>query len=347
MAVSVVVGGQFGSEGKGKVAQYWATQRDVAAVVRVGGSNSGHTGYASGGRRFVLRHLPTASLLPRVQCVLGPGTYLDLNVLLREIEITGLAADRLWIDERAVIVSESDQREERDTGLPERIGSTGTGTGAAVVRRIRRGDDVVLARDVDKLRPYVADTSALLRELLDRGDRVIVEGTQGFGLSVLHSPYYPFATSRDTTAAGALAEAGLSPLDVDEVVLVIRAFPIRVGGHSGPLPRELDWAAVTAASHAQTALEEFTSVTGRLRRVAEFDADIVRRAILVNRPTSIVMNHVDYVDAHSVAAESLTEPVRSFLANVERQLDASVDVVGLGPTSMVVMGAPRVRLAHA
>ena len=102
-----------------------------------------------------------------------------------------------------------------------------------------------------------------LRAALNRKERVIIEGTQGFGLSVLHSPYYPKATSRDTTAAGFVSEAGLSPLDVDDIVLVIRAFPIRVPGNSGPSPgrdrladlgREAGW--------ERFPLTERTSVTG-------------------------------------------------------------------------------------
>ena len=91
-----------------------------------------------------------------------------------------------------------------------------------------------------------------MREHLEAGQRIIIEGTQGFGLSLLHSKYYPFVTSRDTTAAAFVSEAGLSPLDVDDIVLVLRAFPIRVGGNSGPLPNEIDWDTVTSESGQQT-----------------------------------------------------------------------------------------------
>src|SRR5206468_1357773 len=102
------------------------------------------------------------------------------------------------------------------------------------------------------------------------------------------SPDYPFVTSRDTSAAGATAEAGLSPLDVDQVALVLRSFPIRVAGRSGPLPNEITWEKLTRESGHRGTLAEFTSVTGRLRRVARFDAEIVRRAIAVNAPTLVV-----------------------------------------------------------
>ena len=98
MGVSVVVGGQFGSEGKGKVAQYLAAQRDAAAVVRVGGSNSGHTGYARDGTRHVLRQLPTAALLPDVLCVIGAGSYIDPEIL----------ADRLFGPDPGLILGRWD-----------------------------------------------------------------------------------------------------------------------------------------------------------------------------------------------------------------------------------------------
>ena len=224
MSVTVVVGGQFGSEGKGKVAQYLASERGAAAVVRVGGSNSGHTGF-SGDERYILRQLPTAALLPDVLCILGPGSYVDVDLLLEEVRRTNLPAHRLVIDERAFVITEEDKAEERACGLSEAIGSTASGTGAAVRRRIDRRINSVRVTDVPALAPYLGQTTPVLRTLLEQRERVVIEGTQGFGLSILHTPHYPYATSRDTTAAGAVAEAGLSPVDVDEVALVLRTSP--------------------------------------------------------------------------------------------------------------------------
>src|ERR1700730_6357809 len=135
-----------------------------------------------------------------------------------------------------------------------------------------------------------------MHEGVRRGAQVIVEGTQGFGLSLLHSPYYPYVTSRDTTAAAALSEAGLSPIDVDRIVLVLRAFPIRVSGNSGPLPQETSWAEISREGQHDHQLTELTTVTRRIRRVAQFDAEIVGLALEANRPTEVVLNHMDYVD---------------------------------------------------
>lgn len=334
MAVTVVVGGQFGSEGKGKVAMIFARERSARAVVRVGGSNSGHTAIDATGSRAVLRQLPTAALLPDILCVLGAGSYVDPDLLMGEVDRVGLDPGRLIIDPRAVLITEHDRAAELSGPLGPRIASTCSGTGAAVHKRVaRRGVDDLVGGS-RRLAPFVRDTVPVLRELLDADERVIVEGTQGFGLSLLHSPHFPHVTSRDTSAAGAAAEAGLSPLEIDEVVLVLRAHPIRVAGNSGPFnSEELSWADVAReGGHAE--LAEFTSVTGRLRRVARFDPVLVRRALAVNQPSLVVLNHVDYVDA--VAVDGLTSKAAAFVAEVSAAIDRHIDLVGLGPDTLVV-----------
>ncbi|MGH2749290.1 MAG: adenylosuccinate synthetase [Actinomycetota bacterium] len=337
--ITVVVGGQFGSEGKGKIA-HWIARRGAAAAVRVGGSNSGHTVVGWDNRLYSFRHLPTAALLDGVLCVLPAGSYLDADVLVEEIERVGLTPDRLAIDPNAQLITEDDRESEKRWGLKEAIGSTGSGTGAAVARRVSRRGSVRTVRDDPRLAPFVAEAVTRLRGVLDADGRIVIEGTQGFGLSVLHSPYYPNATSRDTTAAAAVAEAGLSPLDVDEVVLVLRAYPIRVAGDSGPLPHETDWDTITQHSGSPAPILERTTVTGRVRRVGEFDSHIARLAIAANQPTMIVMNHVDYVDA-GCASGKLSPKASEFLRRVSCGIDHSIDYVGVGPAEVVpVAGAP-------
>ena len=331
MPVSVVVGGQFGSEGKGKVAHYFAKRSSAAVAVRVGGTNSGHTVIGEDGTPRVFRMLPTASILPDVMCVLPAGSYIDPGILRDECERANLDPSRLAIDPNAVVISDEDRREEAESGLKASIGSTGSGTGAAVRRRIARLSEEHLAKNCDDLRRFLTPAVPLLRNHLHGGDRVIIEGTQGHGLSLLHAADYPVATSRDTTAAGFVSEAGLSPLDVDEVVLVIRAFPIRVGGNSGPLPSEIDWDVVTAESGRTEPVREYTSVTRKLRRVARFDPDVVRAAIATNRPTHIVMNHLDYLGTSS----EHDEIEREFIRSVEKDLGARIDLLGHGPADLV------------
>ena len=270
MPATVIVGGQFGSEGKGKVAYLVAAKSNATAVVRVGGSNAGHTAYDARGTRHTFRHLPTAALLPKPLCVLGPGSLVDPAVLRVEVERLGLPRDRLRIDPMAFVITETHRERERKSGLGPRIGSTLSGTGEALLDRISRSSPANLAREHPYLRQFVtAPVRDLLRKRLLRSERIVIEGTQGFGLSNLQSPDYPFATSRDTTASAFVSEAGISPLDVDGVVLVIRAYPIRVSGNSGPLPEETSWRAVGLKAH-QPYLVEHTTVTRRVRRVGLF-----------------------------------------------------------------------------
>jgi adenylosuccinate synthase len=241
----------------------------------------------------------------------------------------------LRIDPNAAVITEREKQEEASTRLKQAIGSTLSGTGAAVGRRIARVRALRLAKDEPRLKAFLSPIPELLRSRLEVGDRLILEGTQGFGLSVLHAPDYPYVTSRDTTAAAFVSEAGLSPLDVDEVVLVIRAFPIRVGGNSGPLTREVDWKTVALESGCREHLAEYTSVTKTIRRVALFDPEIVRQAILVNNPTTVVLNHLDYVDAASRELNALTFKSSAFVEDLERSLRCHVSYFGFGPSSLV------------
>jgi adenylosuccinate synthase len=337
MPVTVVVGGQYGSEGKGKVAHFLAKQMGASIAIRVGGPNSGHTVIAESGAPLIFRQLPTAAILPDVLCVLPPGSYIYPSLLQEELSLAKLQADRLIIDPNAIIIDEIDLSKERASGLTDAIASTGSGTGAAVIKRIERKSGAFLAGNYPALRNFIHDSSDCIRECLDKQERVIVEGTQGFGLSLLHSPHYPYATSRDTTAAAFLAEAGLSPLDVDDIVMVIRAHPIRVGGASGPLPNEFDWATLTAEGNHKTPLIEFTSVTKVVRRVAQFDSSIVQLAMRRNKPTRLVLNHLDYVDAHALTGSRLSHRALRFLRGVESALNRPIDFVGLGADSLLDM----------
>ena len=330
MPVSVVVGGQFGSEGKGKVAHWLARTENASIVVRVGGSNSGHTVIDDDNNRHVFRHLPTACLLPNPTLVIGPGSYIDVPVLLKEIENVRLEASRLIISPRAVVISEAHKKAEREWGLLGRIGSTGSGTGAAVIERARRSGQVGLAADDPRLQTFLGDATSLMRDTLKKGARIVIEGTQGFGLSLLHSPDYPYTTSRDTSAAAFVSEAGLSPLDVDQIVLVIRAFPIRVAGCSGPLPNETTWDTI-AKNRCGQGVREHTTVTSKVRRVARFDPEVVRAAIKVNSPTTIVLNHLDYLDPTPKKNVRHSPIIERFLRKVEKQIDAPVKFVGCGP----------------
>lgn len=334
MPLSVVVGGQYGSEGKGKVALQIARSTKAAAVVRVGGPNSGHTGIDDNGKAWIFRQLPASALASDTQIILPAGSLIDPVILLREIEEAQIDPSRIIIDQKASVVLDQHRLQESQDGLIDRIGSTGSGTGAALKERLSRPSSHALAGDHPDLKPFTQRfTPSLMRSLLRAGERIVIEGTQGFGLSLWHSPAYPNATSRDTTAAGFVSETGLAPHDVDDVVLVLRSFPIRVGGNSGPLENEIDWPTVAAEAGLPSDHIELTSATRRVRRVARFHAGIVRMAIDVNQPHRIVVNHLDYVDPSSRGG-ALGAQGYAFLQAVEEGIGQRVDLVGTSPDSL-------------
>jgi adenylosuccinate synthase len=342
--VSIVIGGQYGSEGKGKVALE-LTRRDpnTTIVVRPGGTNSGHTGYSKSGERIILRQLPTAAIDGQVQIVFPAGSYIDPDLLRSEMDKVRLPASRVAIDPRAHIIRPEHVEWERASGLIDDISSTGSGTGAAVISRVARYAKLhplgVPASDSEALQPFLADTAELMSTSLQADERILIEGTQGFGLSLLHSDTWPKCTSRDTSAAGLLSEAGLSPRHVDRIFLVLRCHPIRVAGDSGPLTDETSWEQIADEAGIATDLREFTSVTRKLRRVGRFDPKVVRRAIAANAPTDIVLNHLDYIDPAGEAA--LGPAGLAFVKGVEATIGSQIHWVGTSPEVLIAIGAER------
>jgi adenylosuccinate synthase len=192
----------------------------------------------------------------------------------------------------------------------------------------------MVASEEAELLPYIKDTAEIMRDALSAGQRILIEGTQGFGLSPIHGEAWPKCTARDTTAAAFLSEAGLSPMDVDEVVLVLRCHPIRVAGDSGPLVGETSWETIRQESGSTFPLDEYTSVTGRLRRVGHFDAELVSKAINANQPTRIVLNHLDYIDCAVRGTAQLTPLAEHFIDRIERSIGRRITDYGTGPATV-------------
>jgi adenylosuccinate synthase len=335
MPLTVIVGGQYGSEGKGKVTSYLALRDNVDVVVRCGGPNSGHTVDVNG-ERYELRSLPSGFINPGTRLLLAAGCLINPEILLTEIKSTGIDPKRVGVDRHAGIISPSEGEEEGKLRLRDRLGSTLSGTGIGVSNRVLRNPDFKLAKDIPELREYLTDVSAEVNAVLDKSGKVLVEGTQGFGLSVYHSPHYPYATSRDTTASGFLSEVGVSPCLVTGIVMAVRTYPIRVAGNSGPLRDEITWEEVRRRSGYPTDIREFTTTTKKLRRVGLFDLELVQRAALVNRPTQVALHGADYLSYlnKSVSSFNDLEPgSTSFIEALERELGAPVVFIGTGPAN--------------
>jgi adenylosuccinate synthase len=329
--VDVLVGGQYGSEGKGQVAAYLSPEYDL--LIRVGGPNAGHKVYEEP-KPYAFHQLPSGTRACEAKILIGAGAVINVETIMREIGDCKVSKDRLSIDPQAMIISPEDKAHEGR--LVRTIGSTGQGVGAATARRIMRGADVRLARDIRDLRPYIRPGREVLEEAFRDRKRILLEGTQGTGLSLYHGQY-PKVTSRDTTVAGCLAEAGISPKRVQRVIMVCRTYPIRVQnaeeGDSGDMSQELEWEDVAERSgYSVEELKEAekTTTTKRQRRVAEFDWDLLHKAATLNAPTDIALTFVDYLSRENTKArrmEQLTKETISFIEGVERVASAPVTLI--------------------
>ena len=239
-----------------------------------------------------------------------------------------------------MVIDDWDRRAESDALAS--IASTKQGVGAASARKIvNRGDrpmlgpTVTLARDVPQLAEYVGDVRERLDRLYRSGTRVLLEGTQGTALSIHHG-LYPSVTSRETSASGGMADAGISHRRVKRVIMVVRTYPIRVGGTSGWMGRELGWLEI--ANRSNITLDKLKeaekgTVSGNLRRVAEFDWAQLRRAAELNGATEVALTFADYLGIDNRQATSFSElndRTQEFIRRVERVAGVPVMMVSKG-----------------
>ena len=330
--VDVMVGGQYGSEGKGQIAGYLSKNYDV--LVRVGGPNAGHK-VRTRGEEFTYHHLPSGCKDTNAEVLIGAGAVVNVGDLLREIKSCGLVSGRVFIDPQAMTITEEDIQKE--TALVSSIGSTGQGVGLSSARKItERGIRSTLAKDDPRLVPFLANTNERLEKAYRTGKKIFLEGTQGSALSIHHG-CYPHVTSRDTNVAGCLAEAGISPARVRRILLVVRSYPIRVAnpkdGDSGYMKKEISFDLVAKRSGLNAdglKKAEKTSTTGRDRRVSEFDWELYRRSCALNAPTDIVLTFADYVNAKNQTAQrfdQLTPETIQFVEELERVANAPVSLI--------------------
>jgi adenylosuccinate synthase len=254
---------------------------------------------------FKLQQIPVASVVNHnAQLAIAAGAEIDPHILASEIAETKCQG-RLIIDRQATILDAAHSEAERagephgQAGITKEIGSTGKGVGAARADRLWRKARIVDGFDewpnVEK-----GDVASLAREWLWTGGTVMVEGTQGFGLG-LHAGYYPFCTSSDCRAIDFLSMAGISPwwpeVTEFEVWVVLRTYPIRVAGNSGPLRNETSWGKLSKRTDGYIQSEK-TTVTKKVRRVGEWDDDLAAEAIQANggpsRTVKVALTFIDY-----------------------------------------------------
>ncbi len=302
---------------------YLSLKDDVRVAVRTGSVNAGHT-VVYKDKEYKLRIIPCGFVNPRATLCIAAGANVRLDVLMREVELTG-TKDRLKIDPQASIIEDEHvKREVEDRFLISKIGSTGQGVGAAVADRVRRV--ARLARDVKELSKYLDDVLMIVLRALQQGHNVLLEGTQGYYLSLYHGTY-PYVTSRDTTASAVCSEVGIGPKMVDEVVVVFKSYVTRVGG--GPLPGEL-----SEEEAERLGLIEVATVTGRRRRVAPFNFELAKRAVIANSATQVALTRIDvlFPSASRVREyDRLPREAKEFIERVENELRVPVTIVSTGP----------------
>jgi len=323
MSSTVVIGGFFGDEGKGKIISYLALNDKPSIVVRGGaGPNAGHT-IKDGEKTYKVRMLPSGFLNKDAKVMVGPGVVVNPDVLLKEINDFGVEG-RAYLDYNCGIIDESHREADSQGRLKEKIGSTGSGTGPANAERAMR--TLKMAKEIDELKPYLIDVPLEVNSALDRNENVLIEGTQGTHLSLWHGTY-PFVTTKDVTASGICADVGIGPKKVDDVIVVFKAYLTRVG--TGPMPGEL-----SAEETSAKGWEEFGTVTGRLRRAAEFDFGLAKRAVMLSSANQISITKLDVrfpKCAGVTSYDELEEDAKSFIKNIEKELGVKITLIGTGP----------------
>jgi adenylosuccinate synthase len=331
MPATVIVGLQWGDEGKGKTTDFLAEH--VAVVVRYqGGDNAGHT-VVVGDETLKLQLCPSGVLYPHITSVIGNGVVVNPQTLIAELDMLtakGIDVSRVRVSRSAHVIMPYHVALDRANEVRlggAKVGTTGRGIGPAYGDRAWRlglrmedlCDREVLRERIGRalpdknllldamgaagftvdalveqaaawgarLAPHLDDTTWLVQDALRRGDHVLLEGAQGTLLDLDHGSY-PFVTSSNPVAGGACTGGGIGPLQVDEVIGVMKAYSTRVG--SGPFPTELfDDVGRGIAERGR----EFGTVTGRPRRVGWFDAVPMRYAVAVNSNTAVVLNKLD------------------------------------------------------
>jgi adenylosuccinate synthase len=311
----IIVGIQWGDEGKGRIVDYYAGKYDVVSRFG-GGDNAGHS-IRVGEKKLALRIVPSGVLQERCDLFIGGGTVVSIAGLTGELDslaALGIDVSRIKISDRAHVVfpyhAAADKASEEARGA-QAIGTTGRGIGPAYVDKVARsgitfgdllrketlaeklrlkGAEDLIAQTLDaaeRIRPHIVDGVEYLHGALESGRKVLIEGAQGTLLDVGYGTY-PYVTSSHTIAGGACIGLGLGPTAIGRVVGVVKAYCTRVGG--GPFPSEL---LDETGERLRKNGAEFGVVTGRPRRCGWFDAVAARYAARLNGLTSAVITKLD------------------------------------------------------
>lgn len=334
MPLDILVGAQWGDEGKAKIVDYLS--KDMEIIVRYqGGANAGHT-VVENGKKFVFHLIPSGILHKNKQCFIGNGVVFDVDEFFKEISTLEAAGidykNRIKISSLAHLIMPYHKLIDRlkESKIAKPIGTTGRGIGPCYTDKANRigiritdlfsknldekiktnlefynflfknyyGAEPLKADEViaqykqyaEKLAPFTADVAYLTNEALDNGKNILAEGAQGVGLDIDFGTY-PFVTSSNPIAGGALAGIGLSPLRVNKIYAIAKAYLTRVG--EGPFPTELN---DETGEYLRKKGGEYGATTGRPRRCGWFDLIFMKYSVMINGFTDIVLTKLDVLD---------------------------------------------------
>src|SRR3989304_759572 len=328
MPCTVIVGAFWGDEGKGKIISYLALKDNLDFCGRTGSVNAAHTVWMDG-KKYALHMVPAAFVNPKTRLLIAAGANVHVAKFLEEVEATKVH-DRIGVDQNASIIEEKHSAQDKASLVNKGIGTTGWGVGPALEERVRR--TAKLAKDIPELKPFLADAVTEVNDGIDQGKKVLLEGTQGFMLSLFHGTS-PYVTGRDTGASAIASEAGVGPTRIDEVIIVYKSFITRVG--AGPMPGEISKEEALKRGWFETA-----AGTGRDRRSAPFDFDLARKTAKINGATQAAVTKLDsmFPKCRSTRKfEALPAEAKQFVKEVEDRTDVPVVLIGTGPDALDII----------
>ncbi len=328
MPCTVIAGGFWGDEGKGKIISYLALKDPIDLCIRTGSVNAAHTIWYNG-RRYALHMVPGGFVQEKCRLLVGPGTNVHVVQFLKEVEATGVK-NRIGVDNQASIIEEKHSAQDKSSAHLKSLGTTGWGVGPAIEERVRR--TAKLAKDIPELKPYLTDVSEEANDAIAKRKNVLLEGTQGLMLSLFYGTY-PYVTGRDTSASAICSEAGVGPTRIDNVLVVFKAFMTRVG--TGPLPGEM-----SKEEAQKRGWFEIAAGTGRERRSAPFNFELARRAATINGATQAALTKLDcvYPKCKGVREfDELPREAKQFIGEIEKQTGIQVILIGTGPEALDIV----------
>jgi len=324
MSCTIIVGGFFGDEGKGKIVAHIACNDKPEIISRGGvGPNAGHT-VQVGDHEYGVRMVPSGFVYKGAKLCIGSGVLVDPRVLKQEVEMLDVKG-RIFVDKRCGVITEDHiKRDKGSAHLSKKIGSTGSGCGPANSDRVMRISPQ--AKDVPELAEYLLDVPKAIDDELKKGSMVLLEGTQGFGISLYYGTY-PFVTSKDTSASQIAADNGVGPTRIDDVIVVFKAYPTRVG--EGPFSTEMSF-----EKSDSMGIQEFGTVTHRKRRIGGWDGDMARYSAMINGCTQAAITGIDHVDKTCFGVTEygkLTKKAKNFLKIAEDDIGSHITLISTGP----------------